>query len=297
MKKSSSILFIFISALLYGLSIPLSKLLMKEIPSTLLSGILYLGAGIGVLIIYLFRKHIVKNDQEKSLDKHDLKYLLLMIILDIIAPILLLLAVSKSSASSISLLSNFEIVATALIALLIFKEPIGKYLWIGIIILTIAVILLSLDFNSGFSFSWYSLLVIGATTCYGLENNCTKKMSDKNPYQITMIKGLFSGSGALIIGLIIGERTSSIIYIILALILGFLAYGLSVFLYIRSERYLGAAKTSSYFSIAPFFGFILSFIIFKETPYFTFYIALALMIIGITFVIIDKNKPKSPILI
>lgn len=293
MKKRYAVICAILAAVFYALSTPISKLILSEISSTILAGLLYLGAGIGMGVVYLIRKSVVKQDNEESLDKGDLKYIIGMIVLDILAPILLLLSITLSNPSSVSLLNNFEIVATSLIALLIFKEKIGKNLWVGIGFITIASIVLSLDFNSGITFSWGSLLALGACLCWGLENNCTRSISDKNPYQIVILKGIFSGLGALIIGLILKEQIGNWIYIIYALLLGFVAYGLSVFLYVLAQRYLGAATTSSYYAIAPFVGCVLSFIFFNELPHFTFYIALVIMVIGVIFVSIDRYKNET----
>jgi drug/metabolite transporter (DMT)-like permease len=299
MKSSFAIVCAILAAAFYALSIPLSKLLLIEIPSTLLAGILYLGAGLGMLIFYGGKKIFIHHEKEENLGKGDLKYVIGMILLDIAAPIFLLLALTKSSAGSVSLLNNFEIVATSIIALVIFKEAISKKLWIGISLITIASIVLSLDFSEGFSFSWYSLFAVLACVCWGFENNCTRSISKKNPFQIVILKGIFSGLGSLIIGLIIGERCTNWIYICYGLLLGFVSYGLSVFLYVIAQRYLGAAKTSSFYAIEPFIGCILSFIILKENPYYTFYIALGIMAIGLIFVILDRTNeninPKNSV--
>lgn len=277
-----------LAAVFYAFSTPLSKILLNEIPSTMLAGLLYLGAGVGMSVVYAFKKIIVKEEKEESLEKKDLKYVIGMIILDIMAPILLLLALSKSSSSSISLLNNFEIVATSLIALLIFKEHINYKLWIGIILITIASIVLSID-GSSLEINIGSLYAILACVCWGLENNCTRSISDKNPFQIVIIKGIFSGLGSLIIALILQQRIENGIYILYALLLGFFAYGLSVFTYVIAQRYLGASKTSAYYALAPFIGVGLAFIFFNDNPYFTFYIALLLMIIGSLFVTLNKK--------
>lgn len=290
MKKKYAVLCAILAAVFYALSTPLSKLILNEIPSTILAGLLYLGAGLGMSLVYIIRKKIVKDEKEESLNKDDLKYVIGMIVLDILAPILLLLSISLSNPSSVSLLNNFEIVATSLIALLIFKEKIGKKLWLGILFITVSSIVLSLDFTNGFNFSWGSLLALGACLCWGFENNCTRSISDKNPYQIVILKGIFSGLGALIIGLVLKEQINSWYYIIYALILGFVSYGLSVFLYVVAQRYLGAATTSSYYAVAPFVGCGISFVFFNELPHFTFFIALVIMIVGVIFVSLDRFK-------
>lgn len=290
MKRTGTIM-AFLAATFYAFSTPISKILLNEIPSTMLAGLLYLGAGIGMMVVYGIRKKIIETETEDSLSKNDLKYVIMMVILDILAPILLLLGLSKSSSSSISLLNNLEIVATSLIALLFFKEKIKPKLWIGIILITIASMVLSIDgknleFNIG---SLYALLVC---LCWGMENNCTRAISEKNPFQIVIVKGIFSGFGSLIIALFLRENIGNYIYVLYALLLGFISYGLSVFTYVVAQRYLGSAKTSAYYAVAPFIGVGLAFIFFRESPYYLFYIALVIMIVGTIFVTLDKFKKE-----
>lgn len=165
-----------------------------------------------------------------------------MIILDILVPILMMIGLNIGSSSSSSLLNNFEIVATTLIALIFFKEIIGKYLWIGIGFITVASIVLSFDITNGFTFSIGSVLVLLATICWGLENNCTRSISHKSTFQIVITKGLGSGISSLIIALIIGESIPELKFILFALCLGFVAFGLSIFTYVRAQRYLVLQK-------------------------------------------------------
>ena len=202
-KRIVSIIFALLAASFYAINIPLSKLLLDKVASALMAGLLYLGAGLGIGIMFLFRfKHIPK---EEFLDKHDLWPTIGMIVLDIVAPILLMFGLKYSTSGNASLLGNFEIVATSIIALTFFKEKISPKLWIAIVLVTISSAMLTFDLSS-LSFSWGSLLVIGATLCWGLENNCTRRLSNKSSYQITTIKGLSCGASSLVIGLIIGER-------------------------------------------------------------------------------------------
>jgi len=156
--------------------------------------------------------------------------------------------------------------ATSLIALFIFKERITKRLWSAIILITLASMILSMENTNSFSFSIGSIFVLLACTCWGLENNFTRKLSIKDPLQVVVIKGFGSGTGSLLIALAIHERVSNWLYIFAALLLGFLAYGMSIFFYIYAQRYLGAAKTSAYYAIAPFIGAGLSLLIFRDVP-------------------------------
>lgn len=292
-KKIEAIISALLAAVLFSISTPLSKKLMENIPPSFMAAFLYLGAGVGVGIMYIF--NYKKEDKSLKLDKSDLKYTIAMIGLDILAPLLLMLGIKLGSASNASLLENFEIVATSLIALIIFKEKISYKLWIAIFFIIISSFILTFDDKTSLDFSIGSIFVLLATISWGLENNCTKKISEKSTYQIVTLKGIFSGLGSLFIGLLLKEKIINYKYIFLAMILGFVAYGLSIFLYVRAQRDLGASKTSAYYSVAPFVGAFLAFLINGERPDEKFLLALIFMIIGTIFVIYDSlvdNKIK-----
>lgn len=291
-QNARSILLAIAAAVLYALSSPISKLLLRDgdIPPTMLAGLLYIGAGAGMLIIYLISRLLKRKPNEQSVGRDDLRYIIAMVALDIAAPILLMLGLSSAAAANVSLLNNFEIVATSLIALVVFKEAISKRLWAAIALVTAASALLSFEDTSSLTFSWGSLLVIGACICWGVENNCTRRLSSKDPMQIVIIKGFCSGTGSVAISLCVGERIGNGGAVPIALLLGLAAYGLSIFCYIYAQRRLGAAKTSAYYAVAPFIGAILSFIIFKEMPSVKFLVALAIMAAGVYFASFDGKR-------
>lgn len=283
--KIKATLFAVLAAAFYALNVPFSKLLLKEIPPTLMASFLYFGAGIGIGVPYLF--YWKKEKKEDRLTREDLPYTLGMVALDILAPIFLMLGIRIGSSANASLLGNFEIVATTLIALLLFKEKVSGKLWISILFITVSSIILSFEGSGSFQFSMGSLFVLLATVCWGLENNCTRKISEKSTFQIVTIKGLCCGTGSFMIAIIIGESLPKITYIALAMILGFAAYGLSIFLYIKAQRNLGAAKTSTYYSIAPFIGTFLAFVVNGEELTVAYFLGLFFMIIGTLFVVAD----------
>ncbi len=169
----------------------------------------------------------------------------------------------------------------------IFKEVISKRLWIAITLVTIASVLLSFEGTSSFDFNIGSLFVFGACLCWGFENNCTKMISNKSSVEIVVIKGTFSGLGSLIVALIVGETIPAIKWLVCILILGFVAYGLSIHFYIMAQKDLGAAKTSAYYSIAPFLGAAFSMLLLGERPGVQFYIALIILIISTYFMVKD----------
>lgn len=277
-----------LAAALFGISAPFSKVLLEEIPATLMAALLYLGAGIGMSLIRGIAYLNKKESLEAKLVKKDLPFTIAMVLLDILAPICLMLGLRTTSAASVSLLNNFEIVATAFIAGLIFHEPLGKRMWAAITVITFASILLSVESISNLSFSFGSLFVLLACFCWGMENNCTRMLSLKNPLEIVIIKGFGSGLGALTLffflrkwgGVSYYEGLPATPYWIAALFLGFFAYGLSIFFYISAQRYLGAARTSTYYAVAPFIGVALSLAFFSECLPQSFWIAGLLMILG-----------------
>ncbi len=269
-----------LAAGLYALSSPFSKLLLGYLPSTLMAGFLYVGAGLGMMMMALIKKTAGRTGSESRLTRQELPYTIAMIVLDIAAPICLLFGLSMTSAANVSLLNNFEIVSTAIIALLIFKEAISPRLWLGIIFVTASCALLSFEDISSLQFNSGSLFVLLACICWGIENNCTRKLSSKDPLQIVIVKGIFSGTGSLIIGFICGERILHAWTVPLVLLLGFVAYGLSIYFYVYAQRILRAARTSAYYAVAPFIGVFLSLLIFREIPGMLFFAALCMMIIG-----------------
>ena len=274
------IFFAVLAAALYAINSPFSKILLDFMPSTLMAGFLYIGAGLGMGAVALVRKARGAEKKEAKLTAKELPYTVAMILLDIAAPICLLLGLRSESAANVSLLNNFEIVATALIALAVFKEKISLRLWAGIAFVVLSCALLSVSDFSQFQFSYGSLFVLLACVCWGLENNCTRKISSKDPLEIVLLKGIFSGSGSIVIGLCIGERVTIVWSVFAVLGVGFVAYGLSIFFYVHAQRLLGAARTSAYYAIAPFIGTLLSLAVFREIPPYTYYIALALMAAG-----------------
>lgn len=289
-NKTTAILYAILAAAFYAINIPFSKLLLQSIEPTFMASLLYFGAGIGISVLYCSNRK--KHRKEEKLTKQDLPYTIGMIVLDSAAPILLMIGLKSASSANASLLGNFEIVATSLIALLLFREMITKRLWIAITLITLSSTLLSFEDMSSLHFSRGSFFVLAAAACWGLENNCTRSISSKSTFEIVFLKGIFSGLVSLIIALCIGEHIPPLRSVVAALLLGFVAYGLSIFLYVRAQNTLGAAKTSAYYAIAPFIGTILSFLIWRDSLTPQFFLALLIMIAGSTLVVIDTLETE-----
>ena len=287
MKSKLPIAYAILAALCYGVSVPFAKLIQAELPPALIASLLYLGAGLGMSVVHMCRHN---KNKEAKLTKADLPYTIAMILLDIAAPILLMSGLAMTTAATASLLGNFEIVATSVIALIIFKEAVGRRMWFAIALITFSSILLSVENFSEIAISPGALLVLAACVCWGIENNCTTKLSLSDPLQIVIVKGFGAGTGALIIVAIGGAGNVQWIFILATLLLGFVAFGLSIYFYILAQRHIGAARTSAYYAFAPFIGVALSLAIFKELPTVSFVAALAVMIAGAYFAASENHK-------
>lgn len=271
----------FLAACLYALSTPCSKVLLASVAPNMMAALLYLGAGLGMAALSAARAAAGRSaSDEAPLERGDAPYVAAMVLLDIAAPILLMAGLAHAAPENVALLNNFEIVATAVIALLAFRERVAARTWAGIAVITASCALLSLEGEAALSFSSGSLLVLGACLCWGVENNCTSRLSRRDPAQVVIVKGLGSGAGALAVALVVGDALPAPPDVLAALILGFVAYGLSIFFYVYAQRGLGAARTSAYYAVNPFIGAALSLALFRTVPDPAFLLALALMVLG-----------------
>ena len=286
-RAGHAVLWALLAAALYAISTPVSKLLLQDVAPTMMAGLLYLGAGTGMFVLGVVRRGIKQLPREQHLTRRDLPYTVGMVLLDIAAPICLMVGLTRTTSANASLLNNFEIVATALIALMVFREKISRRLWLAIDLITLSSMILSFEDASSLQFSFGSLFVLAACVCWGFENNCTRMMSASDPLEIVVIKGFGSGLGSLLIALVVGEPLPAPEVLPVVLALGFVAYGLSIFFYVYAQRRLGAAKTSAYYAVAPFIGVLLSRLILRESFTQVFLIALFIMMAGTYFASTD----------
>ena len=285
--KALAAVFAILAAALYAINVPLSKLLLEHVGTTMMAAFLYLGARLGLLVYSVAGKAIGRITIKEPLTRKELPYTVAMVVLDIAAPILLMLGIARTNSANVSLLNNFEIVATSLIAFFIFKEVLTRRLCAAILLVTLASIILGFEGAGSFVLNTGSLFVLGACVCWGFENNCTRMISSKSSVEIVIIKGCFSGLGSLLIALLLGEELPSPSWMLRVLLLGFVSYGLSINFYILAQKELGAAKTSAFYSVAPFLGVAFSMLLLGERPDMQFYAALAIMLLATVLMVQD----------
>jgi drug/metabolite transporter (DMT)-like permease len=284
MKKS--ILILAIAACLAAVNVPFSKYLLTAMPVYLLASLTFLGGSLGSGIVFLVLR-LLKKDKEALLQGRDWLYLGIINVLDCAANAMLFSGLALLSGETASLLQSFEMVATALFAFTLFKEKISWRLLCGIVCIVAASVLLSFDPDAGYEFNPAALLIIGATLCWGIDNNLTKKVAAKDPLEFATMKCLVPGVVLLILSLAIGERFGNMAMIGYSLLDGAIAYGFSVVLLAYGFKKLSAAAGTTIYAANPFIGAILSLCFFPSVPAWSFYVALALLLIGEAFVAVD----------
>jgi len=260
--RSSGFLYALIAAFLFGASTPLAKLFLKDINPWALAGILYLGAGTGLFVLLILRSLIFPVSARLTLTRRDLLWLAgLTFSGGVPAPILLMNGLARTAASESSLLLNLETVFTVVLAWFVFMEPFNHRVMMGMALILSGAVLLSWPDRLVIGRLWGPLLVVGACLCWAVDNNMTRKISEKDPLQIATAKSLIAG--ATNIGLALALRGAFPRPAILAAagMMGFFCYGISLCCFILALRHIGTARTSAFFSLAPFAGTALSILL------------------------------------
>ena len=272
------------AAALFGASAPLAKVLVAEIEPMTLAAFLYLGSGIGAAAIIAVRRLRVRSGAmagEAPLVVRDLPWLLGAVVAGgVAAPIVLLFGLRITPAATASLLLSFEIVATTLVAALVFREPTGPRVWAAVALVTLGSALLSLRVDGARGLPMGAMGVLAACLLWGIDNNFTRKISGKDPIAIVAIKGLGAGLCSLSLAIGLGAAVPTARVAVEAMALGFASFGLSIVLFIGALRDLGAARTGALFGTAPFLGALLSFILFLESPDLRFVASVPLILGG-----------------
>jgi drug/metabolite transporter (DMT)-like permease len=287
------------AAALFGAGTPIAKFLLQDIEPAMLAGLLYLGSGIGLLVARATGRIVRAAGSHTPLpvrqpfDRAHAGWLAAAIASGgVVAPLLLMWGLSQSSAASASLLLNAESVLTTLLAALLFAEHVGRRVWLASLVMLAAGALLSWspDATSSFSLSPGALAVIGACFFWGLDNNFTRRIAGGDATTIAMVKGLCAGVVNLLLALAVTRAVSwpPFTAVAGALLLGALAYGASLVLYVKALRHLGSARTAAHFATAPFVGAGIALLM-GEPAAPAFLIALVLMALATWLVLTERH--------
>lgn len=274
----------FLSAALFGVSTPAAKALLGGVAPTVLAGLLYCGAGLGIAALRRLGPGFAVRGSasEVALAGKDLPWLTGAIVAGgVVGPILLMVGLARTEAATASLLLTLEGVATALMAWFVFHENFDRRIVVGMACLVGGASVLAWSGQPGLSGLAGPLAIVGACVAWGLDNNLTRKISLSDPLQIVEIKGLIAGPVNLALGLSAAGSLPDASTTLLAGMIGFLGYGISLALFVVALRYLGAARTGAYFSTAPFLGALASVLVLHEPVTLQLVMAAVLMGIGV----------------
>ncbi len=287
-----------LSAALFGAGTPFAKALLGEIGPWMLAGLLYLGSGLGLAALRGVHRLRGGVPAEAPLARRDLPWLAAVVLAGGIAgPVLLMLGLSATPASTASLLLNLEGLFTLGIAWVVFRENVDRRIALGAAAILAGAVLLSWsgggpggEAGGVAGIGRGGLLIAAACLAWGIDNNLTRKLSSADPLQIAMVKGLAAGVVNTALALSAGAALPSPGLLAGAAAIGFLGYGISLTLFVLALRHLGSARTGAYFSLAPFVGAAAAILAFGEPLTPRFAAAAVLMGAGLYLHLVERHE-------
>lgn len=274
------------AAILFGSGTALAKWLLASVNPWLLAGLFYLGSGFGLTIYRLLRR-----SPRVQLAPGEWPWLAGAILAGgVIGPVLFMFGLTAMPASGASLLLNAEGVFTALLAWLVFHENVDRRIALGMTAIVAGALVLSWPEDPRLGDAWPALAVLGACLAWGIDNNLTCKVSLSDASWLASIKGLAAGTVNLSLAFLSGADCPPWVHLVEALVVGWLVYGVSLALFVVGLRHLGTARTGAYFSIAPFFGAILSILLLDEPLDSRLLLAGGLMGIGVWLHLTERHS-------
>ena len=283
-----NILYALLAAVLFGASTPFAKLLLEEVPPLMLGGLLYLGSGVGLVLIRLVRD---RGWRRSGLQRMDSPWLLGAVLFGgILAPVLLLIGLSVVSGSTASLLLNLEAVMTALIAWVVFRENTDSWVVLGMLAIDAGGVILSWPSTLDSGKNWVGPVAIAAACCsWAIDNNLTRKVSASDSLFIAGIKGLVAGIVNCSLAMLLGQSWPAPMLVLAAAVVGLFGYGYSLVLFVLALRGLGTARTGAYFSTAPFIGAAVSVVLLGDSTGPRFWLTAGLMAVGVALHLTERH--------
>ena len=286
------VLYVITAATLYGVGLPLTKALLKDISPVAMAGLLYCGAFIGLGLYYALARlaRVKPKDDYCGLSRPDMPWLAGSVLTGgFLAPILLMLGLNMATGFSASLLSNLEGVTTAIIAVFVFRESTGKRLWAALACMTIGAVVLSWNGGEGKFELAGPLLIVLSMVCWGFDNNFTRQIATKDPLQIALVKSLVAGTAPVIIVLLAGGKVPLDMTLVYALVVGAFGYGASLVFFILALKGIGASRTGALFGLAPFVGAVVSILVLREWLGWVMLPAAGLMALGAWLIVAETH--------
>ncbi|MGH7367745.1 MAG: EamA family transporter [Candidatus Rokuibacteriota bacterium] len=279
-----------LSALLFGASTPVAKILLGQVDPWLLAGLLYLGSGLGLAVLVGLRRTGWRRSAEASVGRAQAGWLALAILAGgILAPVLLMLGLARTPATTAALLLNLEGVFTAILAWFVFGENVDRRIALGMAAIVSGAVIVSWQGAAVLGSGLGPLAIAGACLAWALDNNFTRKVALSDPVQVTLPKGCIAGTLNVAIATSLGAPWPGPGIAAAAGAVGFLGYGVSLVLFVLALRHVGSARTGAYFSLAPFFGAVISTALLREPLSMALLTAGALMGLGVWLHLTERH--------
>jgi drug/metabolite transporter (DMT)-like permease len=283
--RDPAITLALLSALLFGTSTPLAKLLLEQAGPWMLAGVLYLGSGIGLAAWRLLRRA-----ERVRMGRREWAWLAAAVLFGgILGPVLLMTALARMPGSSASLLLNAEGALTAVLAWVVFRENVDRRVALGMLAIVAGAAVLSWPGRLEAQPAGPALLVLAACLAWAIDNNLTRKVAAADASFIAMVKGLVAGTTNVAIALLLGSAWPAPAVLVGGGLVGLVGYGLSLVLFVVALRHLGTARTGAYFSVAPFFGAVVSVLLLGEPVDGPLLAAVGLMALGVWLHVTERH--------
>jgi len=286
--RARSVLLGLLAGLLFGVATPFSKIILSQLNSFQLAGLLYLGAAIAFLPFIIKNRKIEFTALRQTGKK---KHLLGVIFFGgILGPLFLMVGLKTANSMSVSIWLNMELVATAILGILIFKDHLDRFAIIGILLTLASGIIISSQESSSGAIS--GIFILLACISWGFDNHLSAIIDGVSPQTITFVKGVFGGLTNLTIGLFLNNGQILLHYFPIALLIGVFSYGISIVLYVTSAQSLGATRSQILFSTAPFWGILAAWVFLGEQLNLISLISFSVLVLGILFTNLASHGHK-----
>lgn len=269
-----------LAALLFGASTPVVKLLSVDVGGNAGAALLYLGSGVGLLVLLLIKR---LRGQPIAPIPHTarLRFVGAIVAGGVVAPVLLLLGLRLTQASTASLLLNLEGVLTAVIAWVVFRENVDRRVLVGMACIVVGGVVISFTPGGGIGFDEGAVFIALACLGWAIDNNLTQAAASADPLLVAGLKGLVAGVVNSVMAMVLPQPLPAVDVGALLLLVGFGGYGLSLAFFVMGLRHLGTARTGAYFGAAPFVGALASVLLLDEAWGWRLLVAAALMAAGL----------------
>ncbi len=280
-----------LSALLFGASTPLAKLLLRESDPWMLAGLLYLGSGLGLIALKAAGRALGSGARrEAAIRGADWIWLALATLAGgVVGPVLLMVGLAHTAATTTALLLNLEGVLTALLAWFVFRENFDRRIAAGMAAIVAGGLVLAWGGSLVLSAVLGPAAIAGACLGWALDNNLTRKVSQTDPVQIALLKGIVAGVVNVAVAIGLGSALPRPGVLAAAAGVGFAGYGVSLVLFVVALRHIGAARTGAYFSLAPFFGALIAVMLLRDAVTVQLVAAGALMALGVWLHLTERH--------